>query len=272
MRSSDRAIVIGVAVVGLAVALWFGVVKPKRDEVSKLDAEIATLSQDVAAAEALATEAELAQEGYDRNYHRLVVLGKAVPGEADSSSLLIETDGLAAQAGIEFRDLTLGEGAAAESDAAAAQTTADPPAEGQIDPGGTSEPATAPAPPTEAAAASLPIGATVGPGGLPVMPYDLNFRGDFFDIADFLAGLDSLVKVSAEGPGVDGRLITVDGFALTADPDKGFPRLNADLHVTTFVAPADQGLTAGATAAAPAATTPAPAPAPATEPVEATAP
>ena len=75
--------------------------------------------------------------------------------------------------------------------------------------------------------------------------------GDFFQIADFIASLDSLVDVDADGPGVDGRLITVDGFALTPDPDKGFPRLNADLHVTTFVTPADQGGTAGATEAAP---------------------
>jgi len=269
MKSTDRAIVIGVAVVGLAVALWFGVVKPKRDEVSKLDAEIATLSEDVAAAEALVAEAEQAKEVYDTNYHRLVVLGKAVPGEADSASLLVETDGLAARAGIDFRTLKLASASSGETEAPAAQTTADPPAEGQIAPEATE--AAAPAPATEASAAGLPIGATVGPGGLPVMPYDLNFRGDFFNIADFLAGLDNLVKVESGGPGVDGRLITVDGFALTADPDKGFPHLNADLKVTTYVAPADQGLTAGATATAPAGATPAPAET-TTEPVETTAP
>lgn len=261
-------IVIGVAVVGLAVALWFGVVKPKRAEIAKLDTEIETLNEKVASAESLATEAEEAKEAYATNYHRLVVLGKAVPGEADSSSLLVETDGLAARAGIDFRSLKLSQAtAASEPETPAAQTTADPPAEGQVAaPEASATPA--PAPATEAAAAALPIGATVGPGGLPVMPYDLNFRGDFFDIADFLAGLDSLVDVDAAGPGVDGRLITVDGFALTADPDKGFPRLNADLRVTTFVAPADQGLTAGATPTAPAATTPAPA----AEPVEVPAP
>ncbi|MGH2951055.1 MAG: hypothetical protein ACRDKX_03320, partial [Solirubrobacterales bacterium] len=114
------------------------------------------------------------------------------------------------------------------------------------------------APATEAAAAVLPIGSTVGPAGLPVMPYDLDFRGSFFDIADFMAGLDGLVRLKGDGVGVDGRLLTVDGFTLSGDQRTGFPFLEADLHVTTYVAPADQGLTAGATPQAPAtATTPA---------------
>jgi hypothetical protein len=204
-----------------------------------------------------------------------VVLGKAVPGEADSSSLLVETDGLAAQAGIDFRTLSLAEGAATEPAPPAAETTADAPAEGQAEAPDSGTAAPPPAPATEAAAAGLPIGATVGAGGLPVMPYDLNFRGDFFDIADFLAGLDSLVDVDAGGPGVDGRLVTVDGFALTADPEKGFPRLSADLRVKTYVSPADQGATAGATPAAPAGAVPTapattPAPPATTEPVVAT--
>lgn len=254
MRSIDRTIVVGLAVVGLVAGLWFGLIKPKREEISKLDSEISALEDDVAAQEALAVAAEQAKEDYDTNYHRLVVLGKAVPGEADSASLLVETNSLAGSAKIDFRSLTLSDAGTAESAAPAEQTTADPPAEGQV---AAPEQNAAPAPPTEAAAAALPIGATVGPGGLPVMPYDLSFRGEFFEIADFFASLDSLVDVEASGPGVDGRLITVDGFSLTADPDKGFPHLSADLHVTTFVTPADQGLTAGATPAAPAEPVPA---------------
>ena len=60
----------------------------------------------------------------------------------------------------------------------------------------------------------LPLGAAVGSAGLPTMPYDLTFTGDFFDIADFMAGLDAMVKVDGKGIGVDGRLLTIDGFSL----------------------------------------------------------
>ncbi len=268
MKSVDRTIVIGLAVLGLLIGLWLVVIKPKREEISNLDSKITSLTEEVAAQESLAAAAEQAREAYDVNYHRMVVLGKAVPSEADSASLVVETNALAGRAEIDFRSLTLADAAATEPQAPAAQTTADSPAEGQV---AASEPTT-PAPPTEAAAASLPIGATVGPGGLPVMPYDLSFRGDFFQIADFIASLDKLVDVNADGPGVDGRLITVDGFALTPDPEKGFPRLNADLHVTTFVTPADQGGTAGATEAAPVGVPAESAAAATTEPVPVTSP
>ena len=123
---------------------------------------------------------------------------------------------------------------------------------------GEGETAAAPTTPvaTEASAASLPIGATVGPAGLGVLPYKLQFKGDFFEIADFLQGLDRLIKTEAAHVAVDGRLVTVAGFALTQDMSEGFPSLVANVLVTTYVTPPAQGLTAGATPVAPAATTP----------------
>ena len=50
---------------------------------------------------------------------------------------------------------------------------------------------------------------------------------------------------------VQGRLLTVDGFNLSVDKARGFPHLEADLKVTTFITPADQGATGGATEEAP---------------------
>lgn len=269
MKSTDRTILIGVGIAGLVVALWLGVISPKRAQLSKLDHEISTLSDSVAEQQALAAAAEQAKQAYGSNYHRLVVLGKAVPSEADSASLLVQTSGLAHRSGIEFRTLALSSAGDPSTpvDTAAAQTTADsatPPADASSTDAGT--PASAPAPATEAAAASLPIGATVGPAGLPVMPYNLTFTGDFFEIADFISRLDSMVHTDTSGPGVDGRLVTVDGFSLSADTQRGFPHLAADMHVTTYVTPADQGLTAGATPAAPAASTATAAPIPVSAP------
>ena len=251
MKSSDRTILLVVVAVGLVAAFWFFLLSPKRAELSELDQEVAALEESVAEQEQLAVTAEQAKADYRRNYQRLIVLGKAVPSDDDAASLVVQTSSLAREAEIDFRSLTLAEGGGDAPPApAATETTTD---------GAESESTTTPtaAPATEASAATLPIGATVGPAGLPVMPYDVKFHGDFFEIADFLASLDNMIDPGVTNPGIDGRLVTVDGFALTPDPDKGFPHLAADLHVTTYVAPADQGLTGGASPTAPPAAIPA---------------
>ena len=106
----------------------------------------------------------------------------------------------------------------------------------------------------------LPIGASVGPAGLPVMPYDLSFTGGFFQIADFMQSLDSMVQMKKALVDVRGRLLTIDGSTLTPT-DSGptaTPNLTAQLTITTFVSPADQGITAGATPTDPAPVTAAP--------------
>jgi hypothetical protein len=119
-------------------------------------------------------------------------------------------------------------------------------------------------PPTEATAALLPLGASIGSAGLGVMPYDLSFTGDFFRVADFIQGIDSLIHTGGREVAVDGRLVTINGFALNAGP-RDFSQLNATFSVTTYLVPPDQGLTAGASpiapapaVAAPISTTPAP--------------
>jgi hypothetical protein len=113
-------------------------------------------------------------------------------------------------------------------------------------------------PATEASAASLPIGAVVGPAGLPTLPYDLAFRGTFFDISNFIGGLDGLVKPQDAGAQVssNGRLFTINGFALTGGAPGSSPKLDATFLVTTYVTPQDQGLTAGASPGGPAPTAP----------------
>jgi Tfp pilus assembly protein PilO len=112
--------------------------------------------------------------------------------------------------------------------------------------------ATEPVSATEAAASLMPLGASVGPAGLAVMPYELTFTGDFFKIADFIKGLDSLVKTTNEKVGVDGRLITVDAFSLSEDSEAKFPALQATFSVTTYLTPPSEGATAGASPEGPA--------------------
>jgi Tfp pilus assembly protein PilO len=110
---------------------------------------------------------------------------------------------------------------------------------------------------TESTAANLPLGASVGAAGLPTMPYDLSFEGSYFDVANFLKGVDDLVHLRQSGQvAADGRLLTIDGFSLTPqdETNPSNPTLDVKLSVTSFVTPSDQGLTAGATPGGPAPT------------------
>ena len=61
------------------------------------------------------------------------------------------------------------------------------------------------------------------------MPYTLKFNGNFFHVADFIEGARLLVKTENSKVAVDGRLITINGFSLEADPEDGFPKLEGDL-------------------------------------------
>jgi len=234
MNSNNRAIAVVVALAVLALVFWTQLLSPKREEVKKLGAKVEQLEVSLVQRNAEITEGEEAKREFSTEYQRLVVVGKAVPGDDDIASLLVQANRLADRAGGTFRDIQLSaEGGSEEAPP--------PPATG----GG------APASPTEVAAALLPLGATVGPAGLAVMPYSVTFDGNFFEIADFIEGIDSLVKTTGEKVMVDGRLVTVDGFALEADPDVGFPALQASFAITTYLTPPGEGVTGGATPTAP---------------------
>jgi hypothetical protein len=252
MKSSDRMILAGVALAALVAAFWFLLLAPKREEASKLEDEVAALAAEVDEAEQAAVDGEAAKKGFANDYRKLVSLGKAVPKDADTSSLLVQLEDLSARAGVDFRSITLDQAAAGSAAAPAPTPPPPPPA---TTPAGTTTPG---ATPSEATAALLPIGATVGPAGLPLMPYALEFQGGFFQVADFFGAIDRMVQPSKKGVRVDGRLLTINGFSLTAGA-KGFPSLTADVQASSYLTPADQGVTAGATPAGPAAPAPAPA-------------
>lgn len=238
MGSSNKLIVAILVVAALAVGFWMVLLSPKREEAGELAAEAGQIEAALTEARGRLAQAEEAKRAFPADYRQLVVLGKAVPQGDETSSLLVELSKISRRSKVSFNSITLEEGSGGEESAATAST----------DPAAT-------VPPSEAAAALLPLGAAIGPAGLGVVPYSLKFSGSFFHVADFMAGIDSLVK-SSDQVAVDGRLVTLDGFALTENPDAGFPYLNANFAVTAYVTPPEQGLTAGATSAAPPAASP----------------
>jgi len=251
MKGSDRLILLVIPMVVLAIGFWLLVLSPKQREADELQTRIDAATASITAAEAQVRVAEAARRAFPRNYANLIELGTAVPEDDDQATLIYDLAELGDRNSVHFRSLVL-------TDAGAASAPATPPPTAAVTPTATepppSDPAAVPTAATEASAATLPIGAEVGPAGLPITPYDFKFLGSFSDMADFFADLDRRIVTPAEevDPDVRGRLMTIDGFALTGDPVKGFPDVEANFNVTTYIVPAEQGIGAGATPAGPA--------------------
>ncbi len=228
MNSSNRTIVGVVVLVVLAGVFWTQLLSPKRDEVKKLDAQAEQVKTSLAQHESEIAEAEAAKKEFPVAYQHLVVVGKAVPGGDETASLLVQMNRIADSAGGTFSNIKLSASGGGEEAAAPVA-------------GGSEEPAS----PTEVAASLLPLGATVGTAGLAVMPYTVTFDGNFFQVADFIKGLDSLVKTKGNAVVVDGRLVTINGFSLASPPNSGFPALQGSFALTTYLTPPEAEAAAG---------------------------
>jgi Tfp pilus assembly protein PilO len=114
------------------------------------------------------------------------------------------------------------------------------------------------------AATPSATGTTVTGGGLETLPLELDFVGNFFNLADFFHDVKRFVHVASNNVVVNGRLITIDGVKFASE-ETIFPKIKASLTATVYLSPVSEGTTAGATPTGPA-TTPAAAPATGTTP------
>lgn len=239
MSSTNRVIAAMIVVVVLAGAFWVLLLSPQRDELSKLEARVASEESSLAQKRAEVSAGLAAQKAFPDEYRQLVVLGAATPAESETASLLVQLNRVADHARIKFLNFQLSSSAGAGEAAPPASAPAES-AESGAYPSA-----------TEVAASMLPLGASIGPAGLAVMPYTLKFRGDFFHIANFIRGLDSMVKTNNAAVEVTGRLITINSFNLSQDQTAGFPVLDGSFSVTTYLVPPSQGVTGGATPTSP---------------------
>ncbi len=233
MTRRDRTVLVVLATVAIVAGFWFAVLKPQQAELGALDARAAKAEQrrDVALAD-LASAAQ-ARVAYRRDSATLALLGKAVPADDDTPSLLYQLHRAARRAGVSFESVDVGGGAAGA-------------------------PAAAPAAGAGAAGAPAPEttpGTSPGPEGLSLLPVKVVFRGSFFELDRFLRTVHRFARVRGERVDVSGRLLTIDGVALTPASD-GLPELKAEIVANAYVAPAGAATPApastGAAAAAPA--------------------
>ena len=267
MRANERTIILGVAVAGLVIAFYLLVLGPERDKASELSGQIDQLHASISAADQQTSYGEQARQEFPKFYGRMVVLGKAVPAQSDTASMLVQLNSIADRSKMDLRAIALSQGGAGEATTApttpppnaSSPTAAATTAASTASTANSATPtptAAAPAPATEASAATVPIGSVVGPAGLPTLPYDLTLKGSFFDVPDFIGKIDGLVRPVGDGAQLspDGRLLTINGFALQIKDAGPPPELEATFVVTAY-STGDQGLTAGASPTGPAPTT-----------------
>ena len=236
MTQRDRIVVAVIAAAAILGGFWFGALAPKRKDAKALTDQIA--QQETRRDEAMARVAagEQARKRFAADYAEVARLGKAVPVGDQVPSLVYELENAASKNSIDFRSLKLRAGATAAAAAPAPTTTG-----GAVGA-------------TQAAAAVAPPGSQVGSAGFPTLPFTFKFDGDFFDMERLLSAVEKFTTTLTSGDQVkvNGRLVTVDGFAIGKSKQGVFPRIQAALTATAYVLPPGEDAFAGATPAGPA--------------------
>jgi Tfp pilus assembly protein PilO len=224
-RTTQLLLVVGVTAAAIA-AYWYLALAPKRDEIAKLDADVAKAQAAVQTAQTTASNYESTRKAYRQNYATVVRLGKAVPADDDVRSLVVQLDESARRAKIDFANIAL-------TDV------------------GSSQPGTTPA--ANASATFV------------TQPFSFAFDGSFFRLSDFFSQLDRFVQVSGEDIDVTGRLLRIESFKLSPQGSSGMLKaeIGATSYSLPSSEGVTAGATAqgpaGATAAAPGSSAAAPA-------------
>ena len=246
MTARDRTILLVVAALAALAAFWFVLLDPKRQDAAEVSTQVTAAHKRLDQAQAAAADADAARRRYTDDYATVARLGKAVPLQDDVPSLVYQLQSSAFRNDLDFRSIKLESSGAATAPPSVTNANAVAAASGNTA-AGSATPAAA----TSAVAAVLPPGATVGPAGFPTMPFSFGFDGGFFDVQHFLRSINGFTTVKGKRIDVRGRLLSVDGFALSASR-KGFPQVKASIRATAYLLPTAQGATGGATPAAPA--------------------
>lgn len=247
--SSQKQIVGVLALVGIIAGFWFLLLAPKRAQISAATDQIVQAETRRDAAVAAAAQGDRARAGYQDDYATMARLGKAVPADDDVASLVYQLETIARANKIDFRTVKLTAAGAAAPAQAPAPAPA-PPADG-ADKKDQGEAAPASGAPVAPAVAQPPPGAVVGPAGLLTVPFSFTFDGDYLKLQRLLKAINGLASNNDKQIKVRGRLLTIDGFSLTAGR-KGFPKLKALVSATAYIVPETESATASATPQGPA--------------------
>lgn len=207
-------ILLGVAVAAAVTAgYWFALLAPKRDEAATLGQRITAKRAEVQQAQQQLASYEKARDDYKANYARLARIGKAVPGDDDVRSLMVQLDDASKRTGVDFQKIEIGGGTSGSS-------TPSTPTSGSED----STPAQAPG--------LVPIGTT----GVSALPFSFTFDGGFFALSDFFSHIEHFVSLRNEKLDVTGRLLRLETLEIRPS-SVGYPHMQAQVGAASYTIP-----------------------------------
>jgi Tfp pilus assembly protein PilO len=260
----DRKIILILVPIVAIVGYWFLLLAPKRQEASKVKDQLSQAEAVRDTAQQQASQLSGAKRSFAADYATVIRLGKSIPASVDMPSLLVQLDRASRGTGIKFTDVKAGTRTTSPG-TAPASTGATPPS------GGTG-PTAQGAPPAQsgpgqaaqgasnavnsANGANATAGGTPSAGGatgaaagsapgLESIPLDFEFRGNFFQLADFFHRMKRFVRVVNNRIVIRGRLMTINSFSF--DSSEAFPQIKAQVSATVYLAPKAQGVDGGAT-------------------------
>jgi Tfp pilus assembly protein PilO len=201
---------VAIAAVG---GYWKLELSPKRAEAAKLEQQVATKQAELAQTQALIATYEGARAAYTQNYSTVLRLGKAIPADDDTRSLVVQLDAAARRSGVDFDTINLNGGSSGAS-----ATTGTPVAPG-----------------------------AVNAGAFSALPFSFKFTGNFGTLGNFLSRLERFVSLKGDEIAVSGRLMRVESIQLTRD-EGGWPGLSAEIGASSYIVPETQAVTDAAAA------------------------
>jgi Tfp pilus assembly protein PilO len=213
-----RILIVAVVAVLAVGGYWKVLLAPKRAEAAELETKVATQQAQLAQTQSLIATYKGARDAYEINYATVVRLGKAIPTDDDTRSLVVQLDSAAKRSGVDFDTINInGSGSSPDG------TTVAPGA--------------------------------INAGSFSAMPFTFSFTGDFSTLGNFFSRLERFVSLKREEIAVSGRLLRVETISLQPGPD-GWPGLTAQVGASSYIVPESEAATA--TPPASAATTAAP--------------
>ena len=219
MSRNIRVLLIAVLALRAVGGYWKLALKPKRAEAADLAHQVATAQAQLAQQQTLLASYQGKQAAYKTNFAKVVRLGKAIPADDDSRSLVVQLDAAAKRSGTSFDNFDISSHGSTSS--------------------------------ADTSTANIAPGA-VNVGSYSALPLSLAFSGDFDTLENFLGRVQRFVSLKGDQILVNGRLMRVESVSLQPS-DEGWPHMDVQIGADAYIVPDD--LAAPATAAASATTT-----------------
>jgi len=201
---NTRVLLIAVVAFLAVGGYWKLALKPKRAEAATLAHQVATQKAQLAQQQTLLASYQGKQAAYKTNFSQVVRLGKAVPADDDTRSLVVQLDAAAKRSGTAFENFDIS--------SHGSSTTAGPSTD------------TAPG--------------AVNVGNYSALPLSLSFSGDFDTLENFLGRVQRLVTLKGDQILVNGRLMRVESVSL-APAEAGWPSMAVQISADAYIVPDD---------------------------------